>query len=485
MAQDFSFNMSEPFTPNATIDPTPTQDVSISFLSATSFECKTAQEICTSPDSCIFYTPECSSHNSELFIVPLSPLMNGDTVCSDVGPNYQQEKQYNDPLFSTNKTEFICNLNPPNSSFKIGASPTQIGKVTLLSIPHAPITKDNKLACVPISPMIPAKYRRNMARNIPTHHLQNTANKSNSSLQKHDTNPASNNKGMLLCQSPELTKKESLPNLKSPKLIQSSSFIRNKKQISRKVYKCQDCSNTYTLSTRYETHLLRHSKNMELFLCNICGQTFHTKRVYKVHTYKHEDTNATRKSTRNYVIGDVTMNNFPQTLSYSFFNNRKKIIPDRSTIHNISHIDTTVTPVQSSTNIPMKQNAVSSLHNSPITSTPFSIKLNKPKSKAKQRSEKVSNGPFSSPDLPEIGFKDEQTISLQNKTNSTEPTYSCDQCTKSFLSLRALKIHLSAHKKAGQFHEITKKPKRKLRTVFKKNSPCKLCDFDCSLQVNC
>ena len=145
--------------------------------------------------------------------------------------------------------------------------------------------------------------------------------------------------------------------------------------ISQSVYKRKHCSNTYTLSTRYDTHLLRHSKNMELFLCNICGQTFHTKRLYKVHTYKHEDTNATRKSTRN-----VT---------------------------------------------PMKQNTVSSLHNSPITSTPFSIKLNKLKSKAKQRSEKNSNSP-SSPHLPEIRFIDEQTISLQNKTNSAEPTYPCD-----------------------------------------------------------
>ena len=32
MAQDISFHLSEPFTPNATIVPTPTQDVSIYFL---------------------------------------------------------------------------------------------------------------------------------------------------------------------------------------------------------------------------------------------------------------------------------------------------------------------------------------------------------------------------------------------------------------------------------------------------------------------
>ena len=118
MAQDYTFNLSEPFTPNATILPTPTQDVSISFLSNTSGEAKTAQEIYTSPDSCVFYTPECSSHNSEVFIVPPSPLMNGDPVCSDVSSNYQQDNpQYDDPLFSTNATEFICNLHPPNSGF--------------------------------------------------------------------------------------------------------------------------------------------------------------------------------------------------------------------------------------------------------------------------------------------------------------------------------------------------------------------------------
>ena len=132
-------DLSEPFTSNATIVPTPTQDVSISFLSKTSVEAKTAQEIYTSPDSCVFYTPECSLHNSEVFIVPPSPLMNGDPVCSDVSSNYQQDNpQYDDPLFSTNATEFICNLNPPNSSFIIGASSTQVWKVTLLPITHSP-----------------------------------------------------------------------------------------------------------------------------------------------------------------------------------------------------------------------------------------------------------------------------------------------------------------------------------------------------------
>ena len=48
MAQE-SFNLSEPFTPNASIVPTPTQ-------------VQTAHEIYATPDSGDFYTPECTSN---------------------------------------------------------------------------------------------------------------------------------------------------------------------------------------------------------------------------------------------------------------------------------------------------------------------------------------------------------------------------------------------------------------------------------------
>ena len=207
MAQDISFYLSEPFTPNANIVPTSTQDVSISFLNNTCVEVKTAQEIYITPDSCDFYTPECSSYNSEVFIIS------------------------------------------PSKQFR---------KVTFLPITHSPVAKTNKIARVPIKSMFPAKYRRIKARNIPPHQLPNTIKVPNIA-------------SMEICKSPDSNRRDSLrpricvlPNQKSHKSLQSSPVISKKlstqslRSTRNKVYKCQYCPNTFNHPTRYGSHLLRH-----------------------------------------------------------------------------------------------------------------------------------------------------------------------------------------------------------------------------------
>ena len=117
----------------------------------------------------------------------------------------------------------------------------------------------------------------------------------------------------------------------------------------------------------------------------------------------------------------------PQSLR-STRNTRKKVFNSKQ-IREQSRIDTDVTPVQSSTCVTNKSrkkipHTFPSQLNSPTTSTPFTTKPNKPKAKAIRR--------------------------CGNKTISNGSTYKCDECLKSFLSQRGLKIHLSVHRKAAQ-----------------------------------
>ena len=112
MVEEISFNLSEPFTPNASIVPTPTQ-------------VQTAHEINATPGSGDFYTPECTFNNSK-----------------------------------------VCTTCP-------------LKRVTFQPIIHSTLIKTNKRASAPIISMFPAKYRRNMARNIPSHQLPNKSPDSN------------------------------------------------------------------------------------------------------------------------------------------------------------------------------------------------------------------------------------------------------------------------------------------------------------------
>ena len=93
--------MSQPFTPNATIDS------------------RSAQELHTSSDSCMFYTPECSSHTSKDFILPSSSLLNMDTELLDADSNYQQDRQYNNSVLPMNTPDLICDFEPSQFRFQI------------------------------------------------------------------------------------------------------------------------------------------------------------------------------------------------------------------------------------------------------------------------------------------------------------------------------------------------------------------------------
>ena len=108
-----------------------------------------------------------------------------------------------------------------------------------------------------------------------------------------------------------------------------------------------------------------------------------------------------------------------------------------------------VLSVQSSTCVTNKSSkkvphTFPSQQNSPTTSTPFTTKPNKPKAKPIRRS--------------------------GNKTISSACTYKCDECPKSFLSQRGLKIHLSVHRKAAQANtnNTTKNTTIWLRSAFQK-----------------
>ena len=83
--------------------------------------------------------------------------------------------------------------------------------------------------------MFPAKNRRIMAHNIPSHQLPNTIKVSNSPPHKYNTSLHSNNNCMEICKSPDSNKRDLLrprisvlPNQKSPKSLQSSPVISKK-----------------------------------------------------------------------------------------------------------------------------------------------------------------------------------------------------------------------------------------------------------------
>ena len=141
-----------------------------------------------------------------------------------------------------------------------------------------------------------------MSRTFPSHQLPNAVKVSSSPPHKYNTSLHGNNNSMEICKSPDSNKSllrpriSVLSNQKSPKSSQSSPVIskklftqslRSTRNTRNKVYKCQYCPNTFNHPTRYESHLLRHSTNIELFRCELCDQSFHTKRSYKLHTFAH------------------------------------------------------------------------------------------------------------------------------------------------------------------------------------------------------
>ena len=71
----------------------------------------------------VFYTPDCCLNPKFEFIPP-------PTIISDISTDLQPLSTHIDPLFSRDATEFICNLNPQNSSIVTGASTTQSCKVS-------------------------------------------------------------------------------------------------------------------------------------------------------------------------------------------------------------------------------------------------------------------------------------------------------------------------------------------------------------------
>ena len=398
--------MSQPFTPNATIDS------------------RSALELHTSTDSCMFYTPECSSHNSKDFILPSSSLVNMDVELSEAESNTKQERQYNDSVLPMSTPELICDLKPPNSRSKVGPSPTQTDKVNLVPIPN-----------IPISPMIPAKYRRVMLRNT----------------QGSDSLPPSNSNDTVLCQSTELDRNElTLPSKKSTinRKLKPSSFVKKKKltPLPPKLFTCQDCANTYTRLSAYERHILRHTSNSELIRCDVCDLTFNSKRAFNFHKYQHADNNnsnntTTRKSARRSVMPGVT-----------------------SSIVNISIADNTfrISEDNHSSKRLKKNSSNYTLQNSPVTSTPNIAKLEET-----VRKQLAFRNSLASPGLPEIGFSDRPQISLPNKTKLFRKVYPCEECVKSYSSKRALNMHQCTHWRAS-------KPKRARRSVFDRNSPSKL-----------
>ena len=150
---------------------------------------QTAHEIKDTPGSSDFYTPECTSNNSKVCIT--------------------------------------CPLK----------------RVTFQRIIHSTPLKTNKRASAPINSMFPAKYRRKMQRNIPSHQVPN--------------------------KSPEWNRRDSLrPRISVLSVHTSTCAAKPKKPGNKTIsgqctYKCDECPRSFLTQRGLKIHLSVHRKEAQ------------------------------------------------------------------------------------------------------------------------------------------------------------------------------------------------------------------------------
>ena len=408
MIENISLSVTIQFTPNVSLCSVNDQS------NTTNNESTSITDTCTSGDSCIFYTPD-ASLNSDFKFIPLP------TIISDIFTNFQPLSTHNDPLFSRDATEFICNLNPPNSSFVIGASTTQSCKVSLLPIPHKDFLRSNK-ARVPVSPV---KYKRINFGKI------SATIADNFDLDSSGKNMAYSSRKF--CQTTHLSQKKILPqesesadeSFHTPIGLDSPSrrYLRTPTDT---VLRCNLCSNTYSSKNRYENHLSRHYTGHNIWSCASCNFTFHSHKSFRYHTVTTHNCKPLRRSDRN----------------------------------------------------------ISMLLSTNTTSTPL-LPTKKPKRRYIRKDKKYAKDKISTENVFSDGRHNNRVN--QNLEQILKP-FKCDQCTKRCSTLRALNIHKFMHKRLAMdssSNDVTRSlaSKRSLRQISARTSPCKLCEFDCSLHV--
>ncbi|KAI6661518.1 Zinc finger protein [Oopsacas minuta] len=527
MTENISLNMSVPFTPSAF----PLENekiVSNSILNGTNTEFKPNTDSYASSSSCNFYTPDGSSNNLDLNAIPTP-----NTVISDVVTKFELFSPQNDPLFSRNATEFICNLNPPNSSFQIGASNTQTGKIALLPTPNKDIFRSNKISRVSVSPL-PVKYRRITPSACAPGELEKEVKDSGSS----STNAYSSRK---FCQTIDSNHKNQRPRildlsnetfhssqsgLGSPTLRKKLFRPSTKKRVL--VFSCNSCSNTYTSKMKCDLHMSRHYDGIKLWECDVCNQTFHSKRNYTLHKHTHFDSKTLRRSVRNIALSNTILSTagIPNKMRSS----AQKAYELKKSFLNKPKVETVVTPktyVKDNLNFKLDEAFFNRTTSTPVSTTRFKHKLSR-RSMRKTVISPVSILTPQSPDLPEIGFSEKTPNKIIKNSNRKVATqFTCDQCPRACSTMRALNIHKHMHKKltantsnreathniicdqcarvfgsmrALNRHKHTHRGlpidnklnrdenrslnfTRQLRKVSRRPSPCKLCDFGCSLHV--
>ena len=117
------------------------------------------------------------------------------------------------------------------------------------------------------------------------------------------------------------------------------------------------------------------------------------------------------------------------------------------------------------------------------TSTPL-LPTKKPKRRYIRKDKKYAKDKIST----ENAFSDGRPNNRVKHLEQVPKPFKCDQCTKRCSTLRALNIHKFMHKRLAMdssSNDVTRSlaSKRSLRQISARTSPCKLCEFDCSLHV--
>ena len=469
MIENISLSVSIQFTPNISLYSISDQsnNLSNSILNGTNNESTPITDTCTSGDSCLFYTPN-ASLNSDLKFLP-SP-----TIISNIFTNFQPLSTHNDPLFSRDATEFICNLNPPNSSFVIGASTTQNCKVSLLPISHKN-SRSNKVTRVSVSPV---KYKQINLGTISAaisenFDLDSSCKNMNYSSRKFCQTTHSNLRKILPRKSGSADESFHTPIGLDP--LSHRTRLRTPKD---KLLRCTLCSNTYSSKNRYDSHLSRHYTGHNLWICESCNFTFHSRKSYRYHRVNTHTFKQLRRSGRN-TNTKPTHTGLPNKVRHSL-QKTNKLTPKRfnkslndSRLHLVEEQNLSFKIEDSFSHIEFK-----------AASTPLL-----PIQKSKRRYIKKDKSYAEDKISPENAFSDEKPDSnVKQDLGQVLKSFRCDQCTRSCSTLRALNIHKFMHKRLAinsSSNDVTRPlpSKRKLRQISARTSPCRLCEFDCNLHV--
>lgn len=461
MVENISLSVSIQYTPNVSFSINDQSDnLSNSVLNGTNNEPTSITDTCTSGDSLIFYTPDAS-------LTPDVEFVPSPTIISDIFTNFQPLSTHNDPLFSRDATEFICNLNPPNSSFVIGASTTQSCKVSLFPIHYKDSLRSNKVTRVSVSP---GKHKQVNLTKI------SAVISDNIDLDSSCTTMAYSSRKF--CQTTQSNERKILP--RKSESADESFYTPNtvldplnhkRKYRTNKLLRCNLCANTYKSKSRYENHQSRHHTGHNLWICEFCNISFHSRKLYRFHTVTTHINQTLRRSDRN--KNTIARNTgVPDKVKHSL-QKSNKLTPKRfnktlngSRLHLAEKKNLSFTVEDSFPRIQTN-----------TTSTPL---LSTEKSKRKYFRKGKRYAKTDSEGKPNKNVK-------QNLEQVLEP-FRCDQCTKEWATLRALNIHKFIHKRLvidSSTNDVTRPltSKRKRRQMSARASPCKLCEFDCNLHV--